>query len=140
MNPKPQKGARKERKEYVSNALKEYRREQFAIAAQRDGGWCVFCRIIDERFMPMDDVHHVFGHGTTERSPKEHFTSLICVCRKHHPQPISCGGVDEKDIRVRMWRSANLYPHNKAFKEIIADEENRGLLDTWQSGEPEKQA
>lgn len=79
---KPSKKDRLAVKSKREVALVRYRKEQYALAQERDNDLCVFCG------KPRDDVHHVYGHGKYAGDWREHYTSLMCVCRKHHPAPI----------------------------------------------------
>jgi len=80
--PKPTKKDRVASKSKRENALIRYRKEQFALAEERDKKLCVFCG------KPADDVHHVYGHGKYAGDWQESYKVMMCVCRKHHPPKI----------------------------------------------------
>ena len=77
--PKLLRSDRLEARDNRRERLRVYRREQYALAMDRDRGRCVFCG------EPAVDVHHAYGRARDIGSPREHFTSLMCVCRKCHP-------------------------------------------------------
>ena len=79
---KPSKKDRLAVKSKRESALVRYRKEQYALAWERDKGLCVVCG------KPAQDTHHIWGHGKYAGHWREHYTSLMCVCRKHHPRPI----------------------------------------------------
>jgi hypothetical protein len=76
-HPKPP--TRKAEKEKQRARLREYRREQYQLAIDRDGGLCRMCGRMAA------DVHHVYGRGKRAGDWREHHDNLICVCRQCHP-------------------------------------------------------
>ena len=79
---KPSKKDRLAVKSKRESALVRYRKEQYALAWERDKGLCVFCG------KPAQDTHHVYGRARCPGDWRENFKNLMCVCRKHHPAPI----------------------------------------------------
>ena len=77
--PKPLKSDRKKARDDRKRRLDEFRKEQYALARERDKDRCVFCG------KPAHDVHHSKGRGREIEDNREHFTNLMCVCREHHP-------------------------------------------------------
>lgn len=63
-----------------------YRQIQRAKCIERDKGYCVIC-YYKGKYTQGTEVHHVFGRGNSVESFKEHYTSLLVVCRKCHPLP-----------------------------------------------------
>ena len=79
MFPKPLKSDRKKARDDRKRCLDEYRKANYILAFERDGGKCVFCG------KPAVDCHHCFGRGRDAGDWQEHYTSLLCVCRLCHP-------------------------------------------------------
>ena len=75
--PKPE--SRKAEKEVMRAELREYRRRQYLIAIERDGGMCRHCGRVAA------DVHHIYGRGRDKEDWREHHDNLECVCRECHP-------------------------------------------------------
>jgi hypothetical protein len=75
--PKPEK--RKVEKEARRERLRAYRRRQYELAIERDGGMCVKCGRVAV------DVHHIYGRGRDAGDWRERYDSLECVCRGCHP-------------------------------------------------------
>jgi len=79
--------------------------------------------------VPYDEVHHVYGRAKRKASGpldlgeywREHYTSLICVCRYCHPQPINGKpGSSAKLAWVEEYlRKANATPINRGFQHEI---------------------
>ena len=80
--PKPRKSDRHKTVADRREGLHVYRRRQYELAVDRDRGRCVFCG------KEAVDVHHAFGRGKHAGDKREHFTSLMCVCRACHPGKI----------------------------------------------------
>jgi hypothetical protein len=92
--------------------LKEYRHIARDAAVQRDGGFCMICKWTCGITTPYAEVHHVFGRGATSDSVKEKFTSLMCVCRACHPQPILLPPYASWQFEIlTVWRNMNCSPH-----------------------------
>ncbi len=96
--------------------LAEYRQKQANLARVRDGGYCVVCYFLLGLKVKASDVHHVYGRGVSVDDPREHYTSLICVCRKHHPQPIRVAPKEDQQWIVDVLKPANEKPINGDFK------------------------
>lgn len=116
--PKPSKKDRELAEQERKRKLKEYRKSQASLAVFRDDGMCAICHFRYHRDRRMDDVHHVFGRGRNIYDPREQFTSLLCVCRECHPQPIMYpGGNPILDWVEDVLRLANVTPINTSFHE-----------------------
>ena len=98
--------------------LKAYRRRQYELAYLRDDGKCAICWFKKDVINKAEDVHHVYGRGKTKQSSKEKYTSLLCVCRLCHPQPLLFP-TGESEIE-QILAMANATPINPAFE--LADE------------------
>ena len=81
--PKPQKGAKRKANEKRKRELAAYRKEQRALAIERDEGGCRFCEVARGT-----DVHHAYGRGRQAEDWREHFSNLITTCQSCHPAPI----------------------------------------------------
>ena len=58
-----------------------------------------------------DEVHHVFGRGTSADSIKEAYTSLMTVCRNCHPSPILVPPTQVWQAEVlQVWHNMNVSP------------------------------
>ena len=79
--PKPTKLERTQARNKKKRELKRQRKSQALYALERDKYTCV----VPECDKPADDVHHVFGRGREASDPREFHTSLLSVCREHHP-------------------------------------------------------
>jgi hypothetical protein len=91
----------------------KYIQTQAAITLDRDLGYCIFCWFNDNRIVIADDIHHFYGRGRDENDWREHYTSLGCVCRKHHPGPIKVVGKHPELEEVL--EKANRHPINRRF-------------------------
>ena len=78
-NPCPKAETRKAENDRRKAKLREYRRQQYLIAIESDGGMCRKCGRVAV------DVHHVFGRGRDSNDCREHHDNLECVCRGCHP-------------------------------------------------------
>ncbi len=74
--PKPE--SRKKGNDRRIRKLKKYRREQYLLAIERDGGLCECGR-------EGADVHHIYGRGREAGDWREHHDQLRCTCRECHP-------------------------------------------------------
>ena len=82
----------------------------------RDGGFCAICYFRDGVETPFEEVHHVYSRGKKEGDWREHYTSLLCVCKKCHPLPIiTPGGSARLGWVEEVLRKANAKPINKDF-------------------------
>jgi len=79
--PHPKPISKKEENGERKQKLEEYRREQYLLAIERDGGMCCYCG------KSAADVHHKYGRDREAGDPKEHYSNLECVCRESHPPP-----------------------------------------------------
>lgn len=119
MNPKPKpaKGGKKREMEARKHTLSVFRRVNAARAIERDNGQCVICYYnhgVEQRY---DDVHHVYGRGREAGDDREHYTSLMCVCRGCHPMPIQTPGANASLYWVEHTLIlANNDPINRAFQ------------------------
>jgi len=102
-------------------SLAEYRKQMRFLAITRDGGLCMICKWVHHRERDAQEVHHVFGRGTSNASVKEYYTSLMSVCIECHPQPILLPPTMEWQATIlRVWRNMNCDHHNKTM--LIAPE------------------
>lgn len=113
--PKPTKRERAQVVRERKSSLGDYRRIQAALAIERDNAQCVFCHFIYGKTTDSADVHHVWGRGKTAGDYREHYTSLLCTCREHHPQPILTGGDLHLDYVQQIRVLANDVPINPRF-------------------------
>jgi len=74
---------KKKANEKRKRKLAVYRKEQYALAYERDQGGCRICEKARA-----EDRHHVFGRGRRAGDWQEHHTNLVFVCRSCHPLPI----------------------------------------------------
>jgi hypothetical protein len=117
MLPKPNKADRLAEKGAQQQALREYRRTNVTIAILRDDNLCVFCWFLSGKRTRRDDVHHVFSRGKTAGDWREHYTSLVCTCKAHHPMPIQVPGASQNLTWVEdVLRQANERPINSNFR------------------------
>lgn len=117
--PKPTKLERQEASQARRHKLSEYRRAQAAIAIDRDNNQCVFCWFLQGKITRRDDVHHVYGRGRDAGDWRENYQSLVCTCRRHHPQPIQTkGGPHDLDWVEVILRQANETPINPKFYHV----------------------
>jgi 5-methylcytosine-specific restriction endonuclease McrA len=73
--PEPLADERRRRRE----ELREYRKAQYRLAIERDGGLCCTCGRVAV------DVHHLYGRGRVAGDWRERHENLECVCRGCHP-------------------------------------------------------
>lgn len=114
-------GSSKEKQEQLE-ALKEYRREQAALAILRDNGYCVRCYWFPGHIKAYEHVHHTEGRGTYE---KEHYTKLICLCAECH-NLFSAMRVKEKSIhreQRELIKIANKHPINLKFNQDFDEQD-----------------
>ncbi len=96
--------------------LNEYRKEARRIALLRDSQMCMMCKWVHNQRTKAVEVHHVFGRGAMVGSVKEETTSLMCVCRDCHPQPIMLYSEHAwKEDVIHAWVRMNLYPENSDY-------------------------
>ena len=112
MIEKPDKSAKEERRERMKRRSL-YIGEQAPIAIFRDEGYCIFCYFVEGKLVPYEEVHHFYGRGREEGDWREHYSSLGCVCKKHHPRPIHVEGKHPEIEKVL--RMANKNPINSRF-------------------------
>ena len=94
--------------------LEEHRKIQRSLAIFRDGGRCMMCKWTYGIETSYQEVHHVFGRGTSPDSIKEFYTSLMCVCQDCHPAPILLPPTKSwQDKVLEVWKDMNFYPLNK---------------------------
>lgn len=110
---KPKKSAKEERRERMKRRG-EYVQEQAQIAIHRDGGFCVFCWFWEGKRVPYEEVHHFFGRGRDEGDSREHYTSLVCTCKPHHPGPVYYP--EKHPELMEVLGLANSRPINRRFK------------------------
>lgn len=114
--PKPEKGGRKKDKADQKSALLDYRRVQSALAIQRDENLCAICYFQYNRATPRAEIHHVYGRGKHAGDWREHYSSLLCVCKACHPSPIRDPGGNASLLWVEaVLAQANALPINKKF-------------------------
>lgn len=115
--PKPSKAARKDSDYKRKQLLREYRAKNAAMAILRDNDQCVFCWFVHGKVTPRADVHHVYSRGKTTGDWREHYTHMLCTCKKCHPPPIKQPGSSEKLAWVeQVMYLANTNPINPRFK------------------------
>jgi hypothetical protein len=117
---KPSKARRRKQEKKIKETAKEYRQEQRTLAIFRDDGFCTACYFLDGRRQKAQDVHHVYGRAITKNVPtdkKEHFSSLLCLCREHHNQIgiIRRAGSGKYSWVEDVLEKANTTPINKEF-------------------------
>jgi len=115
-SPKPKKSDRIAEQKTKHSELIQYRRVQAALAISRDNSLCVVCYFTDGLRVNREEVHHVFGRGIVAGDYREHYTNLMCVCRKHHPHPIK-GDVPKLEMEwiEHIRKQANKTPINPHF-------------------------
>lgn len=115
--PKPTKEERLQEKADRKEALRNYRREQVAIAILRDNNQCVFHYFLRGEYKQREEVHHVYSRGREAGSFREHYTSLVCTCKECHPMAIQTPGASATLGWVEeVVRKANENPINPEFK------------------------
>lgn len=120
--PKPSKAERADAKQSQISSLKEYRRVQAALAIDRDGDLCAIHWFKYGKRVLRQDVHHVYGRGRKAGDRKEHYTSLLCLCRGCHSQiaAIKTPGSTHRWV-VDILQSANDTPINALFEHVQED-------------------
>lgn len=119
-HPKPKKSDRESENRKRKIDLVSYRMVQSALAIDRDHDQCVVCKFVLGADTPRADVHHVYGRGRVAGDWREQYTSLMCVCKKHHPLPIQTPGGNEELAWVEAVRAqANDTPINKKFEHRV---------------------
>lgn len=93
------------------------RQKSYDKAYARDSGLCVFCYFLDRKRVKSQDVHHVYGRGKGKESWREHYTVMLCTCRKCHPPAIHGGPGTTFSLRYveRVMIQANENPINRHF-------------------------
>ncbi len=114
---KPKKADRLADKSRKHDELISFRQVQSKLAILRDRDQCAFCWFllgVEER---REEIHHVYGRGKKAGDWREHYTSLVCTCRRHHPLPIQTpGGNPNLDWVEAVLKMANEMPINANFK------------------------
>jgi len=114
--PKPSKKDRIEKKQEQVDALHDYRRVQSALAISRDNDQCVICWFMHHRKRKRAEIHHVYSRSREAGDWREQYTSLMCVCKECHPQPIKIlGGSANLSWIEDVLRQANETPINPHF-------------------------
>jgi hypothetical protein len=114
--PKPTKKDRTQTKYEQKEDLKMYRRIQSALAIRRDNDQCVICHFRYNRKRRREEIHHVYGRARRSGEWREHYTSLMSVCKDCHPPPIQTpGGNHDFSWVEELLREANSNPINKGF-------------------------
>ena len=72
------------------------------------------CWFWDDKETPFEEVHHFYGRGRDAGDWREHYTSLGCTCRAHHPQPMKVRNKHQKLEKVV--KKLNDDPINQRFK------------------------
>lgn len=120
--PKPTKAARLRAKASKKSGLVAYRRTQCAIVIERDADLCVICYFKHNRIRMRQEIHHVYSRGRETGDWREHYTSLMCVCKECHPLPIQVPGASANLGWVEdILRMANETPIDPAFKKEYYD-------------------
>lgn len=116
--PKPTREDRLAKKRRWKEARANYIRVNAAKAIERDRGLCVICYFQDKKERKAAQVHHVYGRARSMNEIwREHYTSLMNVCREHHPPPIQVKGASRKLGWVEeILRKANEEPINRRFR------------------------
>lgn len=115
--PKPTKKDRLSEDNAEKDAIRQYRHRNVQIAIYRDNNQCVFCWFLLRKTTRRQEVHHVFSRGVSENDWREHYTNLLCTCKKHHPMAIQTPGASQtlgwvEDILCQ----ANQTPINTKFR------------------------
>jgi len=114
--PKPTKTDRKAAKEAEHQELVKFRFIQSSLAILRDNNQCVSCWFLEGKVTRRDDVHHIYSRGKEAGDWREHYTSLLCTCRRHHPLPIQTpGGNPDLAYVEEVRKKANETPINRRF-------------------------
>lgn len=103
-------------------ALNNYRHIQSLLAANRDGGLCVFHYFLKGQKVQKQDIHHCFGRGDQAGDWREHYTSLLSTCRECHPLPMQDLGSKQNWV-IEVMDKANKTPINPDYKHQINYEE-----------------
>lgn len=118
--PKPTKGGHKREKDARRRALKKYTQTQAPLAISRDGDQCAICWFRDGVHKRREEVHHVYGRGRASGDFREHYTSMLCVCKECHPPPIQIPGASARLGWVEgILQQANETPINEIFKKVL---------------------
>lgn len=113
---KPEKGGRKREKEKQRQDLLKFRHQQVSLAIFRDNSQCAVCFFLHGKRRAREEVHHVYGRGRKTGDWREQHTSLLCVCKAHHPLPIQTPGGNYHLAWVEeVLKQANASPINPEF-------------------------
>lgn len=117
MHPKPTKKQRLLDKADRQHSLGAYRRINSARAIERDNAQCGICFFKFNRNRRGTEVHHVYSRGRRAGDWREHYRSLLYVCKECHPMAIQVPGASSKLEWVEeILEQANETPINKKFK------------------------
>jgi len=90
---------------------------QSARAIERDNSQCIFCWFLEGKVTLREEIHHVYSRGKEARDWREHYRSLACTCKRHHPLPIQTPGANPNLAYVEaVLKMANDTPINPGFK------------------------
>lgn len=118
--PKPEKGGKKREDDKRKRALQKYRGSQVPIAISRDNDQCAICHFKHGRYRKRQEVHHVYSRGRKSGDFREHYTSMLCVCKECHPPPIQIpGGSATLGWVEDILKRANETPINGKFEHEI---------------------
>lgn len=117
--PKPTKESRVREKAKRLEDLRAYRREQVAIAILRDNDQCAIHFFLHGENRRREEVHHIYSRGRQAGDFREHYTSLLCVCKECHPMAIQTPGASATLGWVEeIARKANETPINTEFRHV----------------------
>lgn len=109
---------RKEEKAEQKRQLDMYRGTQRMLCVDRDHASCVICWFRDGVKTRYQDIHHIYGRGKKVGDWREHYTNLMCVCRKCHPLPAQDKGSKQSWVIEIAEEMMNATPINPAFEHV----------------------